>query len=1150
MGSAKRRRGVDMALRRMCRVACAGLVLLASCAGTSHWLKLLNAGDEQERLRAISEIASSGAATTQVLGALSQALADPSPAVRWESAGALGRLGPRAAATLPALLDCAQGKQEALALRCAHAAAAVGPGALSGLRGLLASPDAVTRRRGALAIAGLGTAAVPAVDELISLLGDADTGVSAAAIDALVAIGPQALLPLLKMARGRAPTFGANLQARARTAIDAMKPYSATVLLDLLTRGGEATYWAVEKIRAQGMEAEAVPLLIRMLKSGRLNNVSFASQVLGSFGSKAEPAIPALAAILRDSSPYFAGAAAALAGIGEASLPVAEEFLRAPDELLRIKGIRILGEMRPIVYERLLDLAHGEDKRLRQEALEILGRTDSMDLPALLALSRDPETVLRRSAVLRLGRIPPWNEKAGEALARLLLQDPDTMIRYWSAVAFGQMGGAAAPAKSALIQALADPSDEVRRKAAAALATIGEEAIPGLLEAFCSGNAVVRASVLAVFSELRTSGRVTDSMERELRTALVRDDAAMRAGASFALLVVGRGRSEEISVAAAGIRSGGPALVRLALFALREAGVAASEALPALLEIAPGIDQDLSGEYLETLARVGRRDPRLIPVYIDALRRGEVSKQAREGLEWFDDDAIAPLLALLGEKDVKDRAALEKALLERGAAAVPALETALAAGDASARRIAAALLCRQEKVPPQAMPVFLAVLQQNDQSEWPQALRCLTKAGAALAPHADLLAKLYERMKETGRIEVVDALGSCGESARPYIPLLVAAVQGPAESGDRRGAASSERNRRWDVQENLRQHAIQTLGKLGSVAAAAAPVLVGFVEERGGDSSAQSAIDALGMIGPAAREAVPMLVPLLDSPDEAVQEATLNALVAIGAPRDVLAPKCLALLRDEQSRLRQLALKYLVGSGCDSEDFKALLEQLAHGTSLAFEATRALRQMRPPSGGFVLIAPTAPGYSLTQWGVEVGWGQGVPGASGYRFFRREEPDGEWALVEESGVLRFDDYGVEPGKVYAYRVEAFNADADGPPSNVQTIPITGTQVREQHAPPTGLTVETASIRRGDKEIRVARLKWEAPRGWDCRGYVIFRGLIGSNLFGPIGVSRSPSFVDEKTERNYSVSYFIRGIDADFRQSEASKQGVVAAASLTR
>lgn len=150
---------------------------------------------------------------------------------------------------------------------------------------------------------------------------------------------------------------------------------------------------------------------------------------------------------------------------------------------------------------------------------------------------------------------------------------------------------------------------------------------------------------------------------------------------------------------------------------------------------------------------------------------------------------------------------------------------------------------------------------------------------------------------------------------------------------------------------------------------------------------------------------------------------------------------------------------------------------------------------------------------MATWGVQVEWGR-VPGGSGYRLFRREEPSGPWLQVVETGGTRFEDHGPEPGRMYAYRVEAFNADVEGHPSSPRSIAVTGVVVREQHAPPEELEVETAVVRQGDQAVREVRLIWRPPSAWNCRGYAIFRGLTGSNAFEPVGASASTSFVDRK------------------------------------
>ncbi|HEY5999869.1 MAG TPA: HEAT repeat domain-containing protein [bacterium] len=1139
------RAGRPAGIRRSLGTLAVALVT-AACAGHGPRPEAFTAGSEAERLRAIAAISGSAEATDEVVAALDTSLEDPSAAVRWEAAGALGRIGPRAARALPALERCAQGRQDALALRCAQAATGIGPLALPGLRALLASPDPAARRRGALALTGLGPAAAPAADDLISLLGDADPAISAAAKDALVAIGPPALRPLLETIRGQ-NTYSTSLRSAALAAIDAMKPYPGPLLLELLARGGGDSIWAARQIRLQEMEADALPVLIR-IAGERWWNTTWAVSVFSVLGDKAAPVIPALVARLDNSG---GAALAALCAMGAAAMPVAEQLLAAEAEQSRIQGIRILGAMRPLPVTRLLELAHGDDETLRGWATEYLGRAQDVDVSTLLVLSRDEDPKIKRTAVHHLEGVSAMSDSEIQEVRLLLLADADKWIRASAARALGQIRPAPRHATSALVQALADPEKEVRDAAVASLARMSEEDLPALLDAFRNEDGEARAAVLAVFSIRRAEALVTDVLERGLRSRLGEDDPAVRTGAALALLTVGRGGPQEVTIATSVLRSSDETLVRLALGALRDAGSVAAAALPPLLESGSGASEPLSGEYLKTQASVGRRDPSLIPVYIDALRRGVGAEAARAGMEWFNDDAIAPLVNLLQEQDVKGMPELEKAILGHGQGAVPALE-ALLRGDATAVRRAAALLCRLDRVTPQAVDVFLDVLRQDASSEWQQALACLEMAGPALAPHADFLMGLYARIDTPEKVHVMQALAACGEAARPFVPVLIAALEAHG------GLAEDPKARRWQrtearqEQERLRYAAIEAVGRLGAVAADAVPALTRLAAVPSGkrESSQLPAIAALGRIGPAAHAAIPALLPFLDDPGR-LGDGAWEALTAMAAPPDILAPRCLTLLRTAQQgqRLRH-ALRYLIDLRYEDPAFLPLLEQLAQGETLAFEATQELRRRRPPAGGPPLDAPVLLTPALLRHGVELKWGPGVPKATGYRLYRREEPDGDWDLLQEVAPPGFTDRAIEPGTSYAYRAEAFTADRDGRSSNVQRIAIEGTAIREQLAPPTGLTVETALVRRGDRDVRVARLAWEAPRGWACAGYVIFRGLTGSNQFATVAVTRSTSFVDEKINADFSLSYFVRGIDAALRKSEASNEAVAAAAARDR
>jgi arylsulfatase A-like enzyme len=57
----------------------------------------------------------------------------------------------------------------------------------------------------------------------------------------------------------------------------------------------------------------------------------------------------------------------------------------------------------------------------------------------------------------------------------MLLENPDSAVRYWAAVALGALGREAGPAAERLAKALSDPSPNVRFEAAAALCNLGQE---------------------------------------------------------------------------------------------------------------------------------------------------------------------------------------------------------------------------------------------------------------------------------------------------------------------------------------------------------------------------------------------------------------------------------------------------------------------------------------------------------------------------------------------------------------------------------------------------------------------------------------------------------------------------------------------------
>ena len=87
----------------------------------------------------------------------------------------------------------------------------------------------------------------------------------------------------------------------------------------------------------------------------------------------------------------------------------------------------------------------------------------------------------------------PWIE--------ILSADPEPAARSRAASELGMIGGE--PAIAALVQALRDPSKEVRASAAAALGAIGMPAIGALLAALADGNWVVRYRAAEAIGSVR-----------------------------------------------------------------------------------------------------------------------------------------------------------------------------------------------------------------------------------------------------------------------------------------------------------------------------------------------------------------------------------------------------------------------------------------------------------------------------------------------------------------------------------------------------------------------------------------------------------------------------------------------------------------------
>ena len=270
--------------------------------------------------------------------ALIKALKNGKKKIRAHAAEALGKIGPKARAAVPALVQELRNQgdgKDTIAInigenaffrypgprsRAATALGQIGPeakAAVPALAQVLKDDDSSIRTAAARALGNIGTAAVPA---LLKALQNDDARVRAASVTGLGQISPNAVSALGEI--------GADAKAAVPALVAAFKDAS-----------NELRTTIVAVLKAIG--PVAVPILTRSL--GDQENASGVRQgvamALGTFGRQAKTAVPALEKALKDRGPYVRGAAAdALGKIGPAAMhavPALRALLDDPFVLVR-----------------------------------------------------------------------------------------------------------------------------------------------------------------------------------------------------------------------------------------------------------------------------------------------------------------------------------------------------------------------------------------------------------------------------------------------------------------------------------------------------------------------------------------------------------------------------------------------------------------------------------------------------------------------------------------------------------------------------------------------------------------------------------------------------------------------------------------------
>ena len=283
-----------------------------------------------------------------------------------------------------------------------------------------------------------------------------------------------------------------------RIACDALGRYHGsegeTALQALLAAMGDRDFWvrinAGRSLASRGeAAAEAIPPIIRLLRTEDRNLRSQAAEILGKFGPSARVASAALLVALDDEKDHVRKsvekALNAVSPIESKTADEALEALRQGDISRRLAAVCDLvrpgstarQEIPPKALVEALRMALGDPapdvRATAAAALGRLGRQAEEAAPALLAAMKEETPEVRILSATSLGRVAPGDEKAIETLGLALTGDPDVDVRNAAASGLGAMGPQAAAAAPVMIRALNDRDGTVRVHVIVALGRIG-----------------------------------------------------------------------------------------------------------------------------------------------------------------------------------------------------------------------------------------------------------------------------------------------------------------------------------------------------------------------------------------------------------------------------------------------------------------------------------------------------------------------------------------------------------------------------------------------------------------------------------------------------------------------------------------------------
>jgi HEAT repeat protein len=497
----------------------------------------------------------------------------------------LEQLGDKAAPAVPALMELVAGKDEFARVSAVIVLGKIGKPAAEPLSRALTAKDEDMRFYAAWGLGLVGPPAREAAPLLATALTDKSPQVRRMAAFALGRVNPDpdAAAPALVAALG-------DDDADVRQA-------AAAALIPL----GKA----------------AVPGLVKAAQGKKDALRNLAIKTLGDLGAAAEPAIPALKALLQDKATAEL-AADALAGIGAPAVAALTATAADDSEAVRALAVRSLQKVGAPAVTALVDLLGARHTDVRRQVATTLGAMQVREKVVVIGLGyalKDKDLQVKRNALQSI-RSLGTSAKLAEPYVSALLVDLDPQLRV---EAFHTLKGLDVDPRPSLKKALGHPDPAIRIPTASLMTSLNVEidlAEPVLLAGLKEKDEALR---MQAAHSLSLRGLQADVVLPIFISGLKHELASVRQQAAEAIARYGPKARQAEPVLVKALDDADDGVRVRALTALR-AVADPRNLVPVMLNLLKGKDANLHGPATEVVYQIG---PEAVGQLVASLRREE-----------------------------------------------------------------------------------------------------------------------------------------------------------------------------------------------------------------------------------------------------------------------------------------------------------------------------------------------------------------------------------------------------------------------------------------------------------------------------------------------------------------------------------------------